>query len=103
VSLGRLIVTAVVVEGRSKAEVAKDYRVSRRWVQELVRRFQAQGEKGLEPRSRRPRSSLQQIPAGVEDEIAGIRKQLEEEGLDAGAHTIAYHLQRRHGTAPASL
>jgi hypothetical protein len=26
---------------------------------------------------------------------------LTDEGLDAGAHTIAYHLGRRHGTAPA--
>ncbi|MGH9168961.1 MAG: helix-turn-helix domain-containing protein [Acidimicrobiia bacterium] len=100
-SLARLVVTAVTVEGRTKSEVARDYRVSRRWVHELVRRFEAEGEAGLEPRSRRPRSSPGQTPAALEEEIVEIRKQLEEEGLDAGAHTIAYHLQRGHGTAHA--
>ena len=100
-SLGRLVVTAVKVEGRSKAEVARDYGVSRRWVFELIRRFETEGEAGLEPRSRRPKHSPQQTGAALEDEIVEIRKQLEEEGLDAGAHTIGYHLERRHGEAPA--
>ena len=57
-SLARLVVTAVTLEGRSKAEVARDYGVSRQWVHELVRRFDAEGEAGLEPRSRRPHASL---------------------------------------------
>jgi hypothetical protein len=35
-SSARLLVTAVRVQGRSKSEVARDYRVSRRWVYELV-------------------------------------------------------------------
>ena len=56
-SLARLVVTAVRIEGRTKAEVARDYGVSRRWVHELVGRFDAEGEAGLEPRSRRPRAS----------------------------------------------
>lgn len=100
-SLGRLVVTAVTVEGRSKSEVARDYGVSRRWVHELVHRFEAEGDAGLEPRSRRPRQSPQQTPLSVEDEIIEIRKHLAEEGLDAGAHTIAFHLERRRGKAPA--
>ena len=29
-----------------------------------------------------------------------IRKQLSEEGFDAGPLTIQYHLRQRHGTAP---
>jgi transposase InsO family protein len=101
VSLGRLVVTAVKVEGRTKSEVARDYGVSRRWVHELIRRFEAEGEAGLEPRSRRPRRSPHQTKAALEDEIVEIRKHLAEEGLDAGAHTIAWHLERRHGKAPA--
>jgi transposase-like protein len=32
-SLGRVVITAVIVEGRSKSEVARDYGVSRVWVQ----------------------------------------------------------------------
>ncbi len=100
-ALGRLVVTAVKMEGRSKSEVARDYGVSRRWVHELVRRFEAEGDAGLEPRSRRPLRSPQQTSARVENEIVEIRKHLAEEGLDAGAHTIAFHLERRHGIAPA--
>lgn len=43
-SLARLVITAVKVAGRSKSEVARDYDVSRYWVQQLVRRFEAEGE-----------------------------------------------------------
>jgi transposase len=100
-SLARLVVTAVLVEGRPKAAVARDYGVSRRWVHELVRRFQADGEAGLEPRSRRPRASPHRISEALEQEIVEFRKHLADEGLDAGAHTIAVHLERRHGRAPA--
>ena len=52
--MAQLVVTAVVVEGRSKSEVARDYGVSRRWVITLVQRYEAEGDAGLEPRSRRP-------------------------------------------------
>lgn len=100
-SLGRLVVAAVKVEGRSKSGVARDYGVSRRWVHELVRRFEVEGEAGLEPRSRRPKRSPLQTPVSLEDEVVELRKHLAEEGLDAGAHTIAFHLGRRHGSAPA--
>lgn len=98
-SLARLVVTAVRVEGRSKAEVARDYEVSPRWVYELVRRFDAQGEAGLEPRSRRPHRSPARTSEALQQEIVELRKELADQGLDAGAHTIAYHLGRRHPEA----
>ena len=100
-SLARLVVTAVTLEGRTKAEVARDYGLSRRWVQELVRRFEMEGEAGLAPRSRRPQASPHRTPESLEQEIVELRKHLAEEGLDAGAHTIGSHLERRHGHAPA--
>jgi len=99
-SLARLVVTAVELEGRTKTEVARDYGVSRRWVYELCRRFAAEGEAGLEARSRRPRRSPHKASTALEDEIVELRKQLADEGLDAGAHTIAVHLHRRHPEAP---
>jgi transposase InsO family protein len=101
VSLGRLVVAAVKEQGRTQAEVARDYRVSRRWVYELVKRFDGEGEAGLEPRSRRPRASPQTTSPEVEDEVVELRKGLTEQGLDAGAHTIAFHLGERHGSSPA--
>jgi transposase InsO family protein len=98
-SLARLVVTAVRVEGRTKAEVARDYGVSPRWLYELCRRFDAEGEAGLQPRSRRPHRSPQRTAEAFEQEIVELRKELADEGLDAGAHTIAVHLSRRHREA----
>jgi transposase InsO family protein len=100
-SLARLVVTAVKIEGRTKADVARDYGVSRRWVYELCLRFDAEGEAGLEPRSRRPRGSPGRTSEALEDQIVELRKELMDQGLDAGAHTIAVHLSRRHGRSPA--
>jgi transposase InsO family protein len=94
-SRNRLVVAAVVVEGRSKSEVARDYGVSRRWVHELVRRYELEGEAGLEPRSRAPRSNPRQVSAQLEQRMVELRKQLTDVGLDAGAHTIAWHLDQQ--------
>lgn len=96
-SLARLVVTAVRLEGRTKAEVSRDYGVSPRWIYELCRRFDREGEAGLEPRSRRPHRSPRRTAELIEDEIVELRKELADLGVDAGAHTIAAHLVRRHG------
>ncbi len=94
-SMARLIITAVVVEGRSKSEVARDYDVSRYWVQQLVRRYATEGEAAFWPRSRRPHRSPHAVSVAVEDEIIRLRKELTRNGLDAGADTIRSHLARR--------
>ncbi|MGH9013795.1 MAG: IS481 family transposase [Acidimicrobiia bacterium] len=99
--MARLVVTAVLVEGRSKSGVARDYDVSRRWVITLVQRFLAEGDAGLEPRSRRPRSSPHRVSEAVEDEVVELRKELRDLGHDDGAQTIAFHLEKRHGHSPA--
>jgi transposase InsO family protein len=100
-SMARLVVTAVRLEGRTKSEVARDYGISRQWVHELVRRFDTEGEAGLEPRSRRPRASPGRTQGIIEDEIVELRKDLLDQGLDAGAHTIRFHLTKGHGGAPS--
>lgn len=92
-SLARLVITAVTVEGRSKSEVARDYGVSRVWVQKLVHRFQAEGETAFTPRSRRPHGNPRAVGVDVEDRIVRLRKELSKKGADAGAETIAAHLQ----------
>jgi Winged helix-turn helix len=81
--MAQLVVTAVLVEGRSKSEVARTYGVSRRWVITLVQRFLAEGEADLQPRSRRPRSSPGRTPQSVEDEIIALRKDLDRHGHEA--------------------
>jgi transposase InsO family protein len=100
-SLARLVITAIYAEGRNKSEVAREYRVSRRWVQKLAARYEAEGEAAFEPRSRRPRTSPRRVSRELEDQIVALRKTLGEEGLDAGAATIAVHLTRLNGSAPA--
>src|SRR4051794_17064713 len=97
----QLVVAAVLVEGRSKSEVAREYGVSRRWVITLVQRYLAEGESGLQPRSRRPRTCPARTPQAVEDEIIRIRKELDRGGHEAGAATIAFHLEQRRGHTPA--
>src|ERR1700730_13534768 len=98
-SLARLVITAVIVERRSKSEVARDYGVSRVWVQKLVHRYQREGPAAFEPRSRRPHSNPRAVDLEVEDRIVRLRKTLSRKGLDAGAETIAAHLASA-GIAP---
>ena len=100
-SMARVVIMAVVVEGRSKSEVARDYGVSRQWVQVLVRRYQAEGEAAFEARSRRPHTNPRRIAGEVEDAIVALRKQLSEAGHDAGADTIAWHLRQQNGSSPS--
>lgn len=97
----QLVVTAVLVERRTKSEVARQYGVSRRWVITLVQRYLAEGDAGLAPRSRRPLTSPQRTTQKLEDEIVAIRKDLDKSGHKAGAATIAFHLQHRRGGSPA--
>jgi transposase len=91
-SKAQLVITAVVLEGRSKTEVARDYDVSRQWVQQLCKRYEAEGDAAYLPRSRRPHHSPQAIAYEVEDRIVRLCKTLTKRGLDADADTIATHL-----------
>jgi transposase len=100
-SMARVVITAVVLEGRAKTAVARDYGVSRRWVQKLVARYLAEGEAAFEPRSRRPHTSPQRTSQAVEDAIVAWRKRLTEAGHDAGAETIAWHLRQQVGFSPS--
>ena len=95
-SKARLIITAVVVEGRSQSEVARAYRVSKGWVSKLVARYRAEGEAAFEPRSRRPATSPNRLSSEVVDLIVGLRDRLTVDGLDAGPETIVWHLQTHH-------
>ena len=95
-SKARLVITAVVVEGRPVAQVAADYGVSRQWIYKLLARYQLEGEEAFEPRSRRPHSQPTAIPAATVGLILRLRHQLTRQGLDAGAQTIAWHLAEQH-------
>lgn len=84
------------MEGRSQAEVARAYGVSKGWVSKLVARYREVGEEAFTARSRRPKTNPNATPAATVDLIIGLRRRLTEAGLDAGPDTIAWHLWRGH-------
>lgn len=95
-SKARLVITAVVVEGRSQAQVARDYGVSKSWISRLVARYRVEGDAAFEPRSRRPNTSPTRLPQTTIDLIIALRHTLTGKGLDAGPHTIAWDLEHHH-------
>lgn len=97
-SKARLIITAVVVEGRSQREVARAYGINQSWVSRLVARYRAEGGAAFEPRSRRPKTSPTAIPPATVTLITELRGKLTAAGLDAGPDTIAWHLAHHHST-----
>jgi hypothetical protein len=97
-SKARLVITAVTVEKRPVSEVARSYRVARSWIYTLLERYRAEGEAAFEPRSRRPETSPRAIPDATVSLITGLRKDLAGQGLDAGPHTICWHLEHHHHT-----
>lgn len=86
---------AAGLEGVNVKALAAELGISRRWIYELRRRYEAEGLVGLEPRSRRPGLSPLAMPADVEDRIVRLRKELVDAGCDAGPATIRWHLQRQ--------
>jgi transposase InsO family protein len=96
VSKARLVITAVLIEGRSQSQVARDYGVSQSWISRLIARYTLEGDAAFEPRSRRPHTSPTRLPQATIDLIVALRTELTGKGLDAGPHTIAWHLQHHH-------
>jgi len=105
VSKARLIITAITVQGLTQAEAVRTYNVSKGWVSKLMARWRAEGEAAFEARSRRPHGSPSALSPNTIELIVKLRQQLSTKGLDAGAHTIAWHLQHRYDThaSPATI
>jgi transposase InsO family protein len=97
VSKARLVITAVVVEGRTRAQAARTYGVSKGWVSKLLARYRLEGEAAFEPRSRRPKTSPRATAPEVVALVVRLRKELSDHGLDAGPRTIGWHLEHHHG------
>ena len=99
--LGRYLVDAVVLEGRSYRDVARAHGVSKSWVQKLVARYRTGGYEAVAPRSKAPTSVANRTGAEIEDRIVRLRKDLTERGFDAGAQTIHYHLSLTDPSPPS--
>ena len=70
----RYIVEAVIRERRSPVELARTHKVSRSWIYNQLERFHRGGYEALAPRSRRPRSSANQVDSEVQQLIAKLRR-----------------------------
>ena len=99
--LAKYCVNAVLVEGRSIRSVAAATGRSKTWVQRHVALYRSGGEEALVPRKRGPRVPANLTSAACEDEIVSWRKRLAEDGLDAGARTIHWHLSQNGAAVPA--
>jgi len=92
----RAVILSVTIEHRSQAETARLYDVSESFVSRLVARYRAEGDAAFEPRSRRPRNSPSRVDPAIVELITNLRRQLVDQGLDAGPETIAWHLATHH-------
>lgn len=99
---GRFLIETHLQTGRPIAQLAAAHDVSRGWLYKLLKRYQLEGPQGLEPRSRRPKTSPTRIADLYEDEIVRIRKELAETGLDAGAETIHFHMSTPGRQVPST-
>jgi transposase InsO family protein len=99
--MGRFLIETHLRTGRPIKELAAAHDVSAGWLFKLLRRYRLEGPAGLEARSRRPHRSPTRIADLFEDEIVAVHKALADDGLDAGAATIHYHLAQRYRTPPS--
>jgi transposase InsO family protein len=97
----RYVVEAVVLEGRSRRDVARSAGISKGWVDKLVERYRAGGYDALQPRSRRPRSCAHAVSPEVQAAVIRVRRQLASAGHDHGAHTIAHHMRQEGVLTPS--
>ena len=100
--LGRYLVDAVVLQGRSYRDVARAHGVSKSWVQKLVARYHTGGYEAVAPRSKAPKRVANRSSAELEDRIVRVRKELTEQGFDSGAQTIHYHLSLTDPSPPST-
>ena len=97
----RYLVEAHLVEGRPVAALAREHGLHRATLYKALARYRVGGPEALAPKSRRPHRSPTQTPIEIEEAIVLLRKQLGDEGLDAGADTIHYHLARQFDAVPS--
>jgi transposase InsO family protein len=89
------------LDGLNVAALCRERRISRKTFYKWRARYLALGVRGLEEQPRRPHTSPRRLRAEVEDAIVAGRKHLLDDGLDAGAASIRWHLQHRVRPLPS--
>jgi transposase InsO family protein len=75
--------------------------VSPKTFYKYLARFAGEGVEGFYPRSRRPLGSPTRLSAAVEDVIVRARKELDDDGWDAGAEQIGFWIRDHPQAWPA--
>src|SRR5437773_3205796 len=89
---GYKAVQAVLAEGQTVMQVARDWGVSRQTMHGWLAKYEGDGLEGLGNRSRRPAHCPHQMPATVEVVVLEMRRS----HPYWGARRIAYELARKH-------
>jgi transposase InsO family protein len=89
------LVAAVTGGEINVAAFCREHDVSRDTFYRWRKRYRDEGLAGLEPRSSTPKTSPARTSTEIEDAVVALRKELDDDGLDAGAATIQWHLGRR--------
>jgi transposase InsO family protein len=100
-SRARVAVLKAVSGQLSVTAAAAEYGFSRRHLHRLLVRYREGGVEALEPRSRRPRTTPIATSEQVRARVIELRAKLTADGLDAGPHTIAWHLEQEGHKPPA--
>ena len=100
-SRARVAVLQVVSNQLSVTAAAAEFGFSRRHLHRLLVRYREGGLDALEPRSRRPNRTPIATSEMVRQRVIELRGRLTADGLDAGAVTIAWHLEQEGLKAPA--
>ena len=100
-SKSQVIILTLLHEHLTPTQAAVRFGVSRTWIYDLLARYKAGGLEALESGSRKPHSNPHTLTPDKRAEIITLRGDLLSRGLDAGAASIAWHIQQRNGKTPA--
>ena len=89
-------VLAVIADGRTVSEVARDWGVSRQTMHDWLARYEAEGLEGLNNRSHRPAHSPNQMSAVWEAKVLEVRRAKPY----WGARRLALELTLKGGAEP---
>lgn len=96
-----LIVLSMIEHNKPVAVVAREFNVSRAWVYELLRRHRLLGPAAFELASKAHHRDPNALDEETHENIASLRHMLSTQGLDAGAASIRFHLEKQFGAAPS--
>ena len=100
-SQSQVIVLSILHDGLTPTQAAARFGVGRTWIYQLLTRYKAGGLEALEPGSRRPHSNSRSLSNQMRTQIITLRKGLLAQGLDAGAASIAWHIEQGGVKSPA--